>query len=408
MNHSIENSKEKLITPYNILLVIAFCYDTLFNYATVVFRRLPIIGSVGDFVMPTVVIVLVLLNIFVYKTFAIHSYDLLITVVVVILLAISFLIYPENQQYYNVRNMRLVFLKAIPFLFIGTNFVAKKVTLRVLTYASYAAIIVNTAYLFYYMTDRDASDYNMNLAYLMLPHVLLAIHGLFNKNLKLNVVIRIALFVVGLVFIVSMGTRGPILIMLVYLIVVIWKNTFGYGWKRAIIPMILIGVGVYCLSDSYMSLLADLRDYIEDLGLSTRALDMFFEGEYISSTSGRDDIYDILWVKIFNKPLGYGIFGEWQFVNYSAHNIYLQVCMYFGLIIGTLVIALLLILVLKGYFSTKNTVARDFILLYLVFCVVRGIFGGEFFSDYVFFLIGLSLQCAIKKRSLDAEVCENA
>lgn len=406
MNHSIENPREKLITPYNMLLIVAFCYDTLFNFATIIFKRLPVIGLLGDYIMPAVVVVLLFLNLCVYKSLRVGVRDVLLIMLLVFLLCASYLLFPINQQYYNEYNLKLVFLKAIPFLFIGSNFMPRKTTVKVLTYASYLAIVVNTAYIFYYMVNRDASDYNMHYAYLMLLHVMLATHGLFNKELGVPTLVRIAFFAVGALFIISMGTRGPILIMLAYLVVVIMKDLAARNLKRAILPMILIIALTVFIFIAYLDLVRWLRDLIADIGLSTRALDLLLEGEYVSETSGRDRIYDLLWSKLYEAPLGYGIFGEWQFVNYSAHSIYLQICMYWGLIPGTIFVFILLGIVARGYFSVRNKYARDMILLFLVLAVVRNFFGGEFFSEYVFFLIGLSLQCITNKKMINS--LENA
>lgn len=402
MNQALGNPKEKLITPYNILLVVAFCYDSLFDFATVIFRRLPVIGVLGGYVMPAVVVALVLLNLFAYKTVAVHTYDLLLSLLLLFILGVSFLLFPKTQPYYNTHNLNLVFFKAIPFLFIGSNFTPKKTTVKVLTCASYLAIVVNAAYIFYYKASRDASDYNMHYAYLMLIHVLFAVHGLFNKELGIPTWVRFVFFALGALFIISMGTRGPILIVLAYLVVVIVLDIVKRDLKKAILPVIILVALTLYISFAYLDIIQWLRELIANIGLSTRALDMLLEGEYVSATSGRDRIYELLWEKLREAPLGYGIFGEWQFVNYSAHSISLQICMYCGLFPGSILIAFLLGMVAWGYFSVRNKYARDMIMMFLVFTVVRNFFGGEFFSDYVFFLIGLSLQCITNRKKINS------
>ena len=252
------------------------------------------------------------------------------------------------------------------------------------------------------MANRDASDYNMHYAYLMLLHVLFAVHGLFNKELGIPTWVRFIFFAMGALFIISMGTRGPILIVLAYFVVVMVGNLAARDLKKAILPILLLVTLTIFIFFAYLDIIRWLRDLIADIGLSTRALDMLLEGEYVSSTSGRDKIYQLLWEKLREAPLGYGIFGEWQFVNYSAHSISLQICMYWGLFPGSLIIAILLGIVARGYFSVRNKCARDMIMMFLVFTVVRNFFGGEFFSDYVFFLIGISLQCITNKKYINS------
>ena len=126
--------------------------------------------------------------------------------------------------------------------------------------------------------------------------------------------------------------------------------------------------------------------------MSTRVIDMLIQKKYLSYTSGRDKIYELLLQKISEKPLfGYGIFGEKHFNILYSHNIALEIIVYYGIPVGLTIIVVYLATALRAYFRTDNKYAKDLILLFFVMTVARAPFGGSHLSYYFFFLIGLSL-----------------
>jgi len=128
-------------------------------------------------------------------------------------------------------------------------------------------------------------------------------------------------------------------------------------------------------------------------GLSSRTIDLLLGNEFISHTSGRDVIYATLFEKMGQRPfLGYGTFGEWQFVNYSAHNIWLELCSHYGYPIGTLLLLTHFGITIQGFRKSRNPIARNMILLFACFAYIRGIFGGDYLYYEFTFLLGLSLH----------------
>ncbi len=387
---------EKIVKfdPLHLLIIILLFYDTLINFVTAILYRLPLIGTIGGFIVPGIVVVLFVYCIFVNHTIRICAPELIVILALSLLLALSYLLFPENQQFYNSNNLKNIFLGAFPFLLLGSNFDEGDAFFKWLIRLSSFAIVVNVLYLSFYLSNRTMSNDNMHWAYLLVPHVLLVIKGTFDKEKLIIRIVRIIVSIVGTLYVLSMGTRGPILIIIIYFGILIFLKLIQAGWKKALVPILIVGgLIVFILSDSYMGVILQIRDYFSKAGLSVRSIDLFLNGEYISYQSGRDVIYATLWEKVYERPiLGYGIFGEWQFIGYTAHNIYLQLCVHFGILIGSTLAAWYLITVGKGYFLSTSKAGRDLILLYFVFTFVRGIFGGDYLSSYFFFLLGLSLQ----------------
>ena len=136
-----------------------------------------------------------------------------------------------------------------------------------------------------------------------------------------------------------------------------------------------------------------LREIISSLGFSTRIIDFAIEGETLTYYSERDEIFAIVWNKIKENPItGYGVYGEWQFVRWFAHNTYLEILCHFGVILGGIILLWLLVITAKAFVSTKYPPIRSLVLLFACQFFVRGFFGGSLFSFEAFLLIGFCMQ----------------
>lgn len=393
MPNSIRIKTELRFYAFKTLIVCMFFYDTLLNYATAVFNKLPIIKLIGNYIVPFTVVILFFLCVFYTRNIKFYFSDFFIICFILVSLLVSYAFFPNNQAFFNMYNLKNVFIKAIPFLLLGSNFDTSESTYKLLVRLSCFAILVNVLYLSIYVKTNYVDD-NMHWAYLLLPHVLMVISGFIVAENNKFKVIRISITIIGVLYVVSMGSRGPILIIIIYSGVLLFLNLLNKHRKAAVATLIIVSIIAFIIfSGAYLSLINLLHNFLSNIGLSVRAVDLLIRGEYISYTSGRDVIYKILWAKIIENPIiGYGVFGEWQYVGYSAHNLYFEICMHYGLFLGTTLSFIYIRTVARGYLLSSNNVAKNIILLYAVFTIVRGIFGADYFSDYFFFLLGLSIQ----------------
>jgi len=377
---------------FDIFILIAFSYNSVMVYFSAVFARLPFINVIGYQILPISVAFLAIIC-FIGGCFRVRVSDFLFILCFVLVILMSYVLHPETQEYYTHNNVRAIYVEAIPFFLLGLNFCCNQSIMKKLTYISYIAIIINMLYMFLYvgLTSEDG-EYYMVQAYTLLPHVMFAIHSAFDRTIIEKQIVSIAFSAIGIIFLVAMGTRGPLLVAIVYLAVEVFLSLDRKN-PKAIVLFALLAIGLFWLiaSEYYLLLLSRLSAMMSHYGMSTRTIDMLLSNEYLSHTSGRDRIYELLIDKIFEKPIfGYGIFGEEQF-GVLAHNIALEIIMYYGIPVGVTIIIAYVTTAIRAILKSVNKYAKDLILLFFVMTVAHAPFGGSHLSYYFFFLLALSI-----------------
>ena len=392
MKITFSKNKYIVLSGFTLLVLAAFFNQSLLIYAKVIVSRLVGENFLTDALIPTLFLGLTLFSLGrIVKWVRIR--DVLFILGALAVIFISYLIYPANRPYYDDYNMGLLFTQAIPFFVLGLCVDFQKRLLKTMSTLSYIAIVVNILYVFYYMQTREMENDAMGWAYVALFPTLISVYSLFeNKGLKQR--LPAALFsMIGGIYVVSLGTRGPILITLVYFAVMLWyKSRRKLALKLGLSALVILAA-VFILSGLYVNVLVGLRNMLVQNGLSSRTIDLLLGNEFISHTSGRDVIYATLIEKLAERPwLGYGVFGEWQFVDYTAHNIWLELCAHFGYPLGTLLLLCHMGISIQGFRKSRNPYAKNMILLFACFAYIRGIFGGDYLYYEFTFLLGLSLH----------------
>lgn len=400
MSNEIQVNKKSGLDMFDIFVLIAFSYNSVMVYFSAVFARLPIIGVIGYEILPLFVSFLAIICFAAGYFRGVKVSDILFILSFLLTIILSYMFHPETNEYYTQSNLRPIYVETVPFFLLAVCFRCNQKTLKNLTYISFVAIILNVLYMFLFvgLTSEDG-EYYMGQAYVLLPHVMFAINSIFDRAIIQKRIISIFFSLLGIFFLVAMGSRGPLLIAIIYLIMKIFLSIDKRKPKTivmfTVVAIVLIGI---IASDYYLILFEKLSNTLSRYGMSTRIIDMLLENEYLSHTSGRDRIYELLLEKISEKPiLGYGIFGEEQF-DVLAHNIALEIIMYYGIPIGATIIIAYIVTALRAYFKTDNKYARDLILLFFVMTVVRAPFGGSHLSYYFFFLFGLSISTLRKQK----------
>jgi O-antigen ligase len=220
---------------------------------------------------------------------------------------------------------------------------------------------------------------------------------------KRKKIVAIICSVIGITYALSMGTRGPIVIIFVFLVICVWIHLNISTNKKILMMLLLALIAVdFTVSPAYRQLLTSMKRFLARNGVSTRVVDYLISGEIVSVTSGRDVIYQDLFSKLNEKPfLGYGIYGEYP-LGYAAgaHNIYLEVMFHFGYPMGILLLISFVVIYIKALKKTKGKLVQSWLLLFGCMVFVKGIFGGSYLDSSVFFLLGLCLReirCAKEK-----------
>ena len=112
-------------------------------------------------------------------------------------------------------------------------------------------------------------------------------------------------FLLGVVLILMLGTRGPLLCLIVFLLAFLFLN-FRHNPVMTINLLLVIGA-FYIFLRPIMLVLMFLTRMV---GLSTRIFESFLDDELVNyeSSSGRDKIHELLWNQIVNDRggIGYG------------------------------------------------------------------------------------------------------
>ena len=373
------------VKSIDILLVSAWVHGGLLYYISTIFRLMTgneLLGSIVFFIYYTC-LVFASYRHWIRK---IRGKDIGLIVILALIVLLSYAFNTANQL--NIlENSKQLFVQVIPFYFVGLLLGSHKKRFDLLYLGSLAAVIVNWLYVFLILgTGRQMQEDNLAISYSVLPHVLMLIwYALEKKNLK-----TIMAAVCGSIFIFVMGSRGPVLSCVVFAIVYYLTSTRCSKRKKiAVVTSLLIVVFIVVGTGFLETMLLWLREIIVAMNLSTRVIDDVLYNSAIGSDEERRRIYSILIQNISEHPLvGYGIYGEWNMINYSAHQMVLELWVHYGVVTGTIILLWSLFTMFTGYKKSPNHYAKIFVLLMVSFGVVRGIYAGSYLSYYIFMLMG--------------------
>lgn len=379
--------------PRTWLFLLAITEKSLFRYVLLVLDVATGTELIRDIVLHTAYIIVIALCL--KKGSKFQMSDIFIMLFVVLSIFLTWLLYPENIEKYMFGEDQFwpTVFPLFRFFIVGLFIIPKDETMTLMGKVSCIAILVEIYFLLFYLrgTDLQRND-DMSRAYFMLLNVLLVINYAFDKKTFVGIVMS----VVGIMLLLSMGTRGPIMIVLAFIALRIIQNSTNKGGKGVVV-VILLFLMCFVNSPYWNFFLIFLQGVLDSLGMSTRVIDFTIEGETLTYYSERDEIAEIVMSKIKERPFeGWGVYGEWQFVGWSAHNMYLEILDHYGVIIGGIILLWMVFISVKAFFVAKIPMVRSLVLLLISFVFVRGIFGGGFLTSATFLMIGFCLQVCRK------------
>ncbi len=375
--------------PRVLLVLLAFCEKNIFRYMMLVVSMVPIVGVVSEFVLPVLYVILIISCI--NEKTKVGLTEIGVVAFMTTAIVFSCLIYPENTEYItDSNNFWNTIFPCLRWFIVGLAILPDKDLMDLLGIVSCFAIIIETAFLVVYMIPRGLVGHDdMNRAYQILPNAMLAFNYAFNNKKKLVWIISLS----SIFYLLSLGTRGPLLLLIAYVfiktLIVFSKNRRKFGLLLGavcVVGAILLIPGVF---DGVLKIVGSV---FETLGLSTRIVDFLSEGTVLSYAAGRDELSEIALQKIAERPfLGYGVYGEWPWFYWNVHNLYLELFIHYGVILGSAILLWVLKLVFGAY-KTKNVYSKDMILMFIFFVFLRGFFGGSYLMYGTFFLLGLCIK----------------
>lgn len=386
-------SKNLWHDPRTWLFLLVVTEKSLFRYVLMILDILMGTEAIREVVLHTVYIITIALCL--KKGSRFHGGDIFIMLFVTFAIIITWLIYPNNIEAYMFGKDQfwLTVFPLFRFFIAGLFLIPNKENLDLAGKVSGIAVLVETFFVMYILRGSDLQNSDdMSRAYFMLLNVLLVINYAFEKKSLLS----IAVSLVGMILLLSMGTRGPIMIVLAFVACKIFQASTNKG-KSGVVVAFLLVLMWFVNSPYWDFFLLFLQGVLESLGMSTRVIDFTIQGETLTYYSERDEIAQIVMSKIKERPFeGWGVYGEWQFVGWSAHNMYLEMLDNYGVILGGVIILFMVFTVIRAFFTSKSAPVRSLVFLFACNVLVRGIFSGGFLTSATFLMIGYCLQVCRK------------
>ena len=390
-HHELRKEYKTSEKAFVVLMVLIWTRYTVLNFITVILRTIPVLQIIAD----SAITISIVVSIFValpYFSRRISVADVFFYCLMFAIVLVSSWLYTENSEYIAEDFGRMVW-NTFPIYFLGVAY-SHELCKKTLFWASLAGTCAFYAYQLYNVSSGvDMASDNMDASYKVLPSILYLIFCIFEYR-KLW---AIPFVIVGFLLILSYGTRGPLIIMLIfagyYAVSYIFRN--GSFFVK-LLAVLLIGFAVYCYL--FDNILSDFAEYLipkfEKAGLDTRILELFLDGDIIDHDSGRDDLQDTIKAIIWDKPVfGHGLMGDRVILgDRYVHNIAYEIFCHFGVIFGSIIIVALVINPVRAVIRTDSVELRSFIIMLSCMVFVKlWVTGSYLYESYLFLLYGLAV-----------------
>lgn len=220
-------------------------------------------------------------------------------------------------------------------------------------------------------------NYNMPLSYAIVLQLLIVLDHYFYERKWYD------LLTTGILFfaILIVGSRGPILCVLVYLMLkIVLSNSINMKRRTLFIIIAIVISGLLIINSEYI--LLNTIEMLNKYGISSRSL--YYLYTHNNSDSGRGEIYKLFYSKIISGPLlGYGIAGGWVNSNYP-HNIFIEIILSYGLILGSFLAILYIFITIKGV-RLKDNLCQRLAMIFVSYSVSL-LISNSFILEPIFFI----------------------
>lgn len=373
-----------LFQPFNAVYLIAWG-SILLGYWRGINNHLPVLGTMTDELEWCIVLAPILLSLpKLWKRIKTSDHIFVFACLIYYLLNIQ--LFPQNADVL-VNRLFSFSLLTLPYYYIGVTLDIKRFY-NFFYYISVVAVFMCAFYeLLYaqsasYTGDVDTSEYNMELAYSILPHVLMVSW----RALKRFVLLNIAPMLLGLMLLLSFGTRGPVICAIVF--IAIYLLFIRPSKYQKTMRIITVACAVYAMSflEQFMTFM-QLMTF--QLGMSTRIFDKYFKGE-LEDSSGRDYIRETLLreLSIDNSLFGHGVLGSYPYVNTYPHNIVLEFLFSFGWVWGIAILFCIVYIIAKMLINTHQCeINVTFGIILVIASILKLCFSSTFVDDALFFML---------------------
>ena len=298
----------------------------------------------------------------------------------------SYALYPENEPYlteFAFSSLACVYT----FYFIGRLTDIDRM-FTILTLTSTLFILANLFYYLVYLPGHtnmaaDVNEDNMFAAYQSLPHVVLMLWATLSRFRIWKAVI----FFLGIMFLLSCGTRGPFVCLGCFGIIYFF---FYMNFKGAIYVKTGIILSALLLLLNLRDIIFHLAKTLTGLNLSTRILEKIVTGELSNDSYRsvlREQIYRVL--DSDGHFFGLGPFGCKNYGVIYPHFLPLDFFSTYGYLIGSFLLVALFVLIAWAFYVARSKNIRLFILLLFCCSILKLLLSNTFLQEpYFYMLIG--------------------
>lgn len=376
-----------MIKTKNTLLLYLMCFVIFFehiNYFTHTCFKILHLPSTYT----TKLMLIVYLSAFAYvvlKRIRKAASALILPLIIVVLYLICKLLLLDNFHYVSEAISEKLFLYGLPtyiVIYVMDDFdeidtVLSKYCMLILFSNTLAICLERFAPAYFVETDYQGISYG-----LLIPFV----YYTCRRNRKTT---DYAIATLTFVLLIFFGGRGPIICALITLLYKLFEQADENKFL-----IIAIGIIIFILFTYYESILGQIVRISEKYNFSGSIIKYYELGD-IFSDSGRNNIQNITKEIIKDHPLyGCGLGADryylgkygFKYGNYP-HNIILELCTHFGVIIGIAIFATLLFCIFKTFTNRKHNTGAY--IIFEICCMSTGfavlLFSSSYLTSQLFF-----------------------
>lgn len=196
--------------------------------------------------------------------------------------------------------------------------------------------------------------------------------------------------VIGLIGIFLYGSRGPILMFAIFIILALLLYSKREIGRRVIVLSVIMIIVLFLLASGLFE--AAVVAFSGKYGVSSRTIEKLLNGT-ITDTSNRALIYTTILTKIRESPfIGWGIFSDRYFLNWIirggsaySHNIVLELAISFG--IPGLVFFIWIVIKIINWFRYNNDISMRVLLLIAIGSCLPLFLSLSFWSHSMFWVL---------------------
>lgn len=312
--------------------------------------------------------------------------------------SVSTLINPKNAVYlftswmdYSTNPVYVIFLYSLPGYIFMRKLKQYDYLILYMKYFSYIVVCMSIL-VFLFSRDSAAAQY-MTFSYNMLTQLFFLIVYTPNKNRTVHYIIvacGIFVFLFG-------GARGATIALLIAGIMFYLLSHKLTSKTIGVIFLTTICVGFFIIFKK--QILVAISELLEIFSLNSRTFYMLLNGEILSD-SNRLELYQIAWENI--GILGKGFMGDRVILKSYPHNLFLEILVQFGWIVGLIIWCFICYCIIGGLFK-KEKAEFVFICLLIPCGFIKLMMTGSYLNQEPAFYILMGL--CINSRTRRDKIC---